>query len=304
MASLDTIAPELRLQIYEELLRFNGSLERTMHIEEHDHMSTARPIIADTAILCTSRKIHQEALPVFYKLNTICVHHDNVCWVSNKTYTAQQSCDREHITKVQLTVHEDARCRLCFYSPYLMLLLQGFNTVRYPKLESVSIEVEARDIGYFFHTTTEAYRYSDFKFRYTSLAKVDVQMAAGLGSPPIIFKIQVTAARTAWEYLISLQQERLDEEDWSGAPEAWNSLKEWRKPLEFWARVHAGLPVSVEDSSGLDWEKIPRAGLEAGEIQADDAVLGMASLRRRAMRLMVLSVVWVVGLVGLLGFGT
>ncbi|KAK5687776.1 hypothetical protein LTS10_001916 [Elasticomyces elasticus] len=271
MPSFDTIAPELRLQIYGEVLRFELPLARTMHKEESDIRRThKRPlVIADTAILCVSRKVHQEATPVFYKLNSICVTHTDVC-VSGHDANTTQSCDEELVVKAQLTVYNSPPCSQCFH-PKLPLLLQQFTEERFPKLESVCVEVPTCNISSYFNYAIGAFTNMHIKTRYTGLAKINVEMPAAAASRPITFTIHVAAATTIWEDLVSLQRKKFEEEDLSEDPRTWSSGGYWFRWsiwLELWARIYVGLPIPA-DYDFWDWNLMPMAALQADEITSD-----------------------------------
>ncbi|KAK5687772.1 hypothetical protein LTS10_001912 [Elasticomyces elasticus] len=76
MPTLESIAVELRLQIYGYVLGFDTPLKRSVFVWLDQKVSTAKkPTAVDTAIL----RIFQEALLKIYNLNTIYVCHMDIC---------------------------------------------------------------------------------------------------------------------------------------------------------------------------------------------------------------------------------
>ncbi|KAK5707119.1 hypothetical protein LTR17_020991 [Elasticomyces elasticus] len=272
MPSFDTIPPEfppeLRLQIYSELLRFDVPLKRTMRQEcPYTPWRSYRPaIIADTAILCVSRKIYQEAIPVFYKQNTVCIHHEDVCTEGSITNTPL-SCDERLVVKAKMIFHDDS-CRSCFQMR-LPSLMQRFDADRYPKLKTIFVEFAERDPGIDFYDTVEILSAAGIKSWYTSVARLNVAMPSKAGSSGIEFSFQVSVALKAWDYLASLPRDMLEEESRSGQLEAWGCPGVWQRPLMVWARVRAGLPVAEGNDRHLRWLDIATTDLQASEISSN-----------------------------------
>ncbi|KAK3657640.1 hypothetical protein LTR56_002415 [Elasticomyces elasticus] len=267
MASLNTIAPELRLQIYEEVLRFDGSLERTMHIEKRDRMSTAPSVLADTAILRTSRKMYQEALPVFYKVNTICINHADVC-TQDGIINTSLSCDEKLVVKAKWT-HHRAADHLCFRRrlPSLLRCLAGD---RYPKLKSLFVELCTQNCpGIDFIITHEYLNNAGIKSWYTGVARLEIAVPAKAGSNRIAFSFQIPLASKAWESLADTPRNVLVEGSPNGHLEALGCPGTWEKPLMVCARARAGLPVARGDRKYLRRWSIAITDLQASEISSE-----------------------------------
>ncbi|KAK5712049.1 hypothetical protein LTR15_012118 [Elasticomyces elasticus] len=271
MASLDTIAPELRLLIYAELLQFEGTLERAMHKEGEGPNSLERlTAIADTAILCVNRKLlktdiyqsrHEEALPLFDELNTFRINHHDICLAGGIANTAL-SCNEDLVTSAQLTVHDDA-CR-CHYEG-LGSLLQWFGGTRYPKLRALQIEVTTRAFGLFYQSVSRVFRNSGVQLRYTGVAKLDIALPSNF--PRVT--VQTTSAIKAWDRFAQLSVQELEAWKITDRP-VWMQVHEWNdRPFLAWARIRAGLPLKREEAWCVLNPGIERAELEAQELSSD-----------------------------------
>lgn len=74
LSAFEKLPAELRLKVYEELLKAEKVRQRPDNY-------LARPYRFDTAILCVSKKIHDEAWPVLYRENqsiTVSLNRANV----------------------------------------------------------------------------------------------------------------------------------------------------------------------------------------------------------------------------------
>ncbi|KAK5707120.1 hypothetical protein LTR17_020992 [Elasticomyces elasticus] len=258
MASLDTIAPELRLLIYAELLQFGETLERMMHKEDEGSKSFGRPTaIANTAILCVSRKLHEEALPLFYELNTLRMHHYDICLAGGIANTAL-SCNEDLVTLAELTVHDDA-CR-CHYEG-LGSLLQWFDGTRYPRLRYLQIEVTTRAFGLFYQSVSRVFRNTGMQLRYTGVAKLEIALPSNFPK----LTIQTTSAIKAWDGFSRLSVQELEAWKVSDRP-VWMQVHERNdRPFLAWARIRAGLPLERSEA----W-CVLNPGIEQGELEAQE----------------------------------
>ncbi|KAK4892372.1 hypothetical protein LTR27_009206 [Elasticomyces elasticus] len=262
MASLDTIAPELRLLIYAELWQFERILERTMHTEDEEPKRFERlTATADTAILCVSRKLHEEALPLFYELNTIRINHYDICLAGGIANTAL-SCNKDLVMKAQLTVHDDA-CR-CLYEG-LGSLLQWFDGTRYPKLRDLRIEVTARAFGLFYQSVSRVFRNSGVKLRYTGAARLEISLPSNFPK----LTIQTTSAIKAWDGVSQLSVQELEAWKVTDRP-VWMQVHERNdRPFLVWAGIRAGLPLERSEAWCVLNPGIEQAELEAQELPSD-----------------------------------
>ncbi|KAK3657641.1 hypothetical protein LTR56_002416 [Elasticomyces elasticus] len=271
MVSLDTIAPELRLLIYAEALEFNGTLERTMHKEDEGPKSFARlTVIADTGILCVSRKPlkadihdsrHEEALPLFYELKPIRINHYDTCLAGGIANTAL-SCNEDLLTTAELTVHDDA-CR-CLYEG-LGSLLQWFDGTRYPKLRVLRIEVNSRAFGLFYQSVSRVFRNTGMQLRYTGVAKLEIALPSNFPR----LTIQTTSAIKAWDGFSQLSVQELEAWKVTDRP-VWMQVRE-RNDRSFlaWARIRAGPPLERSEAWCVLNPGIEQAELEAQELSSD-----------------------------------
>ncbi|KAK5712053.1 hypothetical protein LTR15_012122 [Elasticomyces elasticus] len=146
MPDLDTIAPELRLNIYEHLLRFDTPLKRTLfhrlQIKLHG-IGGPQAAKVDTAIFRVCRQIFDEALPVFYKSNVIWVCHSDVC-VSDRYARTSLSCTKSLLVHARLTQNryecENDDSEPTCVKRQAIELLQQFAGPQYPRLRSLTLE--------------------------------------------------------------------------------------------------------------------------------------------------------------------
>ncbi|KAK5687777.1 hypothetical protein LTS10_001917 [Elasticomyces elasticus] len=268
MPSLNTIAPELRLLIYAELWHFEGTLERTMHKEDEGPKSFDRQTaIADTAILCVSRKLlkadmyhsrHEEALPLFYELNTIRINHYDICLAGGIANTAL-SCNEKLVMKAQPTVHDDA-CR-CHYEG-LGSLLQWFDGTRYPNLRVLRIEVTTRAFGLFYQSVSRVFRNTGMQLR---VAKLEIALPSNFPR----LTIQTTSAIKAWDGFSQLSAQELEAWKVTDRP-VWMQVRERNdRPFLAWARIRAGLPLERSEAWCVLNPGIEQAELEAQEFSSN-----------------------------------
>ncbi|KAK5705505.1 hypothetical protein LTR97_002624 [Elasticomyces elasticus] len=252
MPSFDTIPPELRLQIYGELLRFDVPLKRTIR-QEYPYIPwrSYRPtIIAGTAILC----------------NTVCINHHDVC-IEGDVAETSLSYDDRLVVKAKMIFHDDS-CRPCFQTS-LPSFMQRFDVDRYPKLETIFVEFAERNPGIDFYDTVNYLSHAGIKSWYTSVARLNVAMPAKAGSSGIDVSFRVSVTLEAWDYLASLPRDMLEEEGCSSQLESWGCPGVWQRPLMFWARVRAGLPVAEGNDRCLRRLNITTTDLQASEISSN-----------------------------------
>ncbi|GAB1735709.1 hypothetical protein NU219Hw_g4273t1 [Hortaea werneckii] len=155
MGFVTDLPPEIRLEIYEYLLGFDCPLKRIKTIDELDGTledelrQYVRGDRIELGILFASRTTFREALPVFYKLNTASLCHDDVC-LQNFHQQPFRRCDQ---TLVQNIVVVDwlesgpwTTCHLC--SSYASSFFANFSPQHFPRLKQVTFDLEGFNGGH------------------------------------------------------------------------------------------------------------------------------------------------------------
>ncbi|KAK5692781.1 hypothetical protein LTR17_025274 [Elasticomyces elasticus] len=152
-----TLPAELRLDIYERILRFDCPLRRIKPIEEldgtldDDLRQFVRGGPADISILFACCKTFDEALPILYKQNTISLCHNDVCILrrefGNLGFTR---CIRELLTQAVVVDWLESgswtTCKACSGDVYSFF--GAFNSTNFPKLKLVTFDLERFEGGY------------------------------------------------------------------------------------------------------------------------------------------------------------
>ncbi|KAI7374475.1 hypothetical protein KC336_g20207, partial [Hortaea werneckii] len=155
MGFITDVPPEIRLEIYEYLLRFDCPLKRIKAIDELDGTPEdelrqyVRGNRVELGILFASRTTFREALPVFYKLNTVSLCHDDVC-LQQFHQRPFRRCDP---TLVQTIVVVDwlesgpwTMCQEC--SSDTPSFFANFSPQHFPRLKQVTFDLEGFEGGY------------------------------------------------------------------------------------------------------------------------------------------------------------
>lgn len=206
-AFTDKIPAELRLDIYERILRFGLPLRRVKPVDELDGTEEdelrqyVRGDRVNISILFTCRKAYDEGLPVFYKLNTASLCHEEVCLLNfDNPFTR---CDRsllENVVVVDwLEVQPWTRCRH-HCAAKVAELLRGFNRSVYPKLQSVKLSLEGFRGGFPALGEQLLKAGYDLDFQFTGVGRFEV---AHRGNGPII-EMQYNSMIQAWTYFHQL----------------------------------------------------------------------------------------------------
>ncbi|KAK5731616.1 hypothetical protein LTR17_011208 [Elasticomyces elasticus] len=205
MPNLDTIATELRLNIYEHVFSTEKPLKRILSQGTPSQSQAARgrqPTKAITAILQTCRQICDEALPVLYKVGTLTICHTDICRSEGHTRTSL-SCPKDLLVHASLDREEACEDINCF-TYRVPHILQEF-IAEHPKLQSLTIDcvmdtttddpndvVRANDLSWFFvcEYVEDYLREAGGKVTYTGLARANVTLATttALNQPTITFQ--------------------------------------------------------------------------------------------------------------------
>ncbi|KAK4898232.1 hypothetical protein LTR27_004239 [Elasticomyces elasticus] len=142
-----TLPAELRLDIYERVLRFDCPIRRIKPIEEldgtldDDLRQFVRGGPSDVSILFACRKTFDEALPILYKQNTISLCHNDVCFTR---------CNRELLTQAVVVDWLESgswtTCTACSKDVYSFL--GELHPTNFPKLKLVTFDLERFEGGY------------------------------------------------------------------------------------------------------------------------------------------------------------
>ncbi|KAI7163572.1 hypothetical protein KC343_g5515 [Hortaea werneckii] len=155
MGFITDLPPEIRLDIYEYLLRFHCPLKRIKTIDELDGTldDEVRQYVRggriELGILFACHTTFREALPVFYKLNTVSLCHDDVC-LQHFHQRPFRRCDQ---TLVQSIVVVDwlesepwTMCEEC--SSDASSFFANFSPQHFPRLKQVTFDLEGFQGGY------------------------------------------------------------------------------------------------------------------------------------------------------------
>ncbi|KAK5687773.1 hypothetical protein LTS10_001913 [Elasticomyces elasticus] len=289
MPNFNTIAPELRLHIYEHVLRFDAPLKRTLfdrlQVKEYeDNYNLPDP--ANTAILSVCRQVHDEALPVFYKVNTIWICHSDVCLSDIYTRTSL-SCVKKLIVHARMT-HNDKVCvdgeflKSCWISRMAGLLRQLVGP-QYPRLRTITIDSTMDDFGdedddmesnwWFACSNVEKYlRESGAEVTYTGLARLTITLAATTAAQqqPTI-TLQCAAAAQVMDSALKLSKAELKARTTDGLFERHEDMLS--RVCNTIARAHAQLPLSTNQRMILG-----QAGLRCEDV--DGQTLSSAVYRK------------------------
>ncbi|KAK4947108.1 hypothetical protein LTR10_013879 [Elasticomyces elasticus] len=146
-----TLPPEMRLDIYERVLRFDCPIRRIKPIEEldgtldDDLRQFVRGGPADISILFACRKTFDEALPILYKQNTISLCHNDI-WILRRELgdLGFTRCNRELLTQAVVVDWLESgpwtTCKACSKDVYNFL--GAFNPTNFPKLNLVTLDLE------------------------------------------------------------------------------------------------------------------------------------------------------------------
>ncbi|KAK3634573.1 hypothetical protein LTR56_011017 [Elasticomyces elasticus] len=267
MPNFNTIAPELRLHIYEHVLRFDAPLKRTLFdrllVKEYeDNYELPEP--ANTAILSVCRQVHDEALPVFYKVNTIWICHSDVCLGDSYTRTSL-SCVKKLIVHARMTHNP----RVCEDGP------------QYPRLRTITVDStmdnfddDYWDPNWWFacESVEKHLRESGAEVTYTGLARLTITLAAttAVQQQPTI-KLRCAAAAQGMDNMLKLSKEELEARTMEGLFERHEDMLS-RVCITF-ARAHAQLPLSADQRMVLG-----QAGLRCEDF--DGQTLSSAMYRK------------------------
>ncbi|KAI6875041.1 hypothetical protein KC343_g17256 [Hortaea werneckii] len=155
MGFITDLPPEIRLDIYEFLLCFDCPLKRIKTIDELDGTldDEVRQYVRggriELGILFACRTTFREALPVFYKLNTVSLCHDDVC-LQHFHQRPFRRCDQ---TLVQSIVVVDwlesgpwTTCQEC--SNFATSFFANFGPQHFPRLKQVTFDLEGFEGGF------------------------------------------------------------------------------------------------------------------------------------------------------------
>ncbi|KAK3643859.1 hypothetical protein LTR56_009954 [Elasticomyces elasticus] len=168
MAIFTDLATETRFQIFEYLLQAPTTIKRAAvkqcdkpHPTPYSKQEVTNLFrrVNATAILFVSRQIHDEAVTVFYALNTIRIQHEDICLnvdecKDSKTYSTTTEClHGRHIANrrklLQHAVLDDSSVWSPFYGCYcgdhLQDLVLKLNSEHFPRLKDLTINVKGAD---------------------------------------------------------------------------------------------------------------------------------------------------------------
>ncbi|KAK3111742.1 hypothetical protein LTR53_012694 [Teratosphaeriaceae sp. CCFEE 6253] len=151
---LMSIPTELRLDIFERLLRFDCPLRRIKLIEEldgtldDDLRQHVRGGPADISIIFACRTTYREALPILYKQSTTSLCHDDVCLLSRELGFTR--CKPELLTNIVIVDWLECgpwtTCKAC--SKDVRAFLGGFDRDLFPRLKTMTLDLECFKGGY------------------------------------------------------------------------------------------------------------------------------------------------------------
>ncbi|KAK3657637.1 hypothetical protein LTR56_002412 [Elasticomyces elasticus] len=216
MPNLDTIAPELRLNIYEHVLRFDIPLKRTL-FDRLLRKRSSMVSMVNTSILRVCRTIHEEALPVFYNSNAIWICHLDVC-LSGKFARTSLSCAQNLIVHARMTADSEG-CedewpyQTCDVEDTAQLL-QQFAGPRYPRLQTLTIEAGLDDAGNVWYDTygtiAEGLRKQGAEVTYTGLARFTIASTPTVGNQKPAITFQDARTAEAFDLLSGLTRPELE----------------------------------------------------------------------------------------------
>lgn len=148
---LSKLPPELRIRIYEFALPIGVPVKRkaTQNTEPPDEANAAqRVVFLSAGLLFVDRLTYKEALPIFYKTNTISVRRSDVC---GNAITG----NRKHLSDLEPVVHLHfsdfaitpwcatpiANCNKCCESALNLLCLPPL----FPHLRTITVDYGAND---------------------------------------------------------------------------------------------------------------------------------------------------------------
>ncbi|KAK4892368.1 hypothetical protein LTR27_009202 [Elasticomyces elasticus] len=261
MPNFNTIAPELRLNIYEHLFSTKKPLKRILSRgapSQNQAAHGAQSTRAITAILQTCRQIHDEALPMLYKAGTLMICHTDICTADGYARTSL-SCPKDLLVHASLDKDkdecEDEPDHITCLTSRLPCLLHQF-VFEHPKLQSLTIDcvlvtmandandVEgANDLSWFF-TCEEV---EDYLFEagatvtYTGLTKVNITLATTTGVQHPTLIIQCAEVARTLDRMLRLSHAELEE-----ASEADPFKARQFAVCNAFARAHAQLQLSAD----------------------------------------------------------
>ncbi|KAK5707115.1 hypothetical protein LTR17_020987 [Elasticomyces elasticus] len=241
MPTFDSIAPELRVQIYELVLHSDDPLKRTLLKEirtgmaetNDDDDDDSKPIIINTAILFASRLIHREALTVFYKRNTIRICHTDICSSGG-----------------------DAPTALSCVEPLLVNARSQLAGSRYPNVKTIKIDVAESDAICCFEGVSGYLRSLSYTLRYTGVASFASVMPQSKSLRSLSYTFVCTELVDEWKAISTdYTPERLDapsvlsfEETLTG-----HGAINWNLCTCF-ARLQANLPLNAEMLEEMNYD--------------------------------------------------
>ncbi|KAI7219263.1 hypothetical protein KC333_g3077 [Hortaea werneckii] len=155
MGFVTDLPPEIRLEIYEYLFCFDCPLKRIKTIEELDGTledevrQYVRGDRIELGILFASRTTFREALPVFYKLNTVSLCHDDVC-LQHFHQRPFRRCDQNLVESIVVVDWLESgpwtTCPEC--STDASSFFANFSPQHFPRLKQVTFDLEGFEGGY------------------------------------------------------------------------------------------------------------------------------------------------------------
>ncbi|KAK5705508.1 hypothetical protein LTR97_002627 [Elasticomyces elasticus] len=249
MPNFNTIAPELRLHIYEHILRFDAPLKRTLFdrllVKEYeDNYELPEP--ANTAILSVCRQV-----------NTIWICHSDVCLGDSYTRTSL-SCVKKLIVHARMThnprVCEDGEFNKSCWIARLAGLLRQLVGPQYPRLRTITVDStmdnfddDDWDPNWWFacESVEKHLRESGAEVTYTGLARLTITLAAttALQQQPTI-KLHCAAEAQGMDSMLKLSKAELEARTIKGLFERHEDMLS--RLCITCARAHAQLPLSTD----------------------------------------------------------
>lgn len=192
---VDKLATETRLQIYEYLLAFESPLTRSEYGS------------VNTSILCACKKVQNEGIEVFYKLNTICASYDQLCLAVDGTRSAQPG---ERVMTVQLGFDNNLVQKIdCKQLPAegqsgddgnsyttptgLVRVIDGLFERKLPRLRSVNLDVKCD--CYTASALPAHLKDTETTVKYLAIGSIKIRKA----SSPITLVIEDKAMMDCWQ---------------------------------------------------------------------------------------------------------
>lgn len=193
---------ELRLDIYERALQFEYPLRRIKPIDELDGTiddemrQYVRGGPANVAIMLACKKTYQEALPVFYKLNTMSLCHGDVCLLTREQGFTR--CAKDLVQRILVVDWLESgpwtRCPAC--AKNVLEFLNTFCSAYFPRLQALTLDLECFAGGYA-ALGEQLLKYSaDVTFDFTAVGCFTIKEPAT--QPQINFRF--TTVATTWAY--------------------------------------------------------------------------------------------------------